>query len=267
MKKIFYSIFVSAISLVALTTAVQAEQFFLLEKIDYPVNETKTLVSPAGEMSLNFSSDGASGSIIVRALDVVGINRITAFYDNLPEATPASDIYFIQIDKKNKESGSILLNISLKYQPGNQKPSIYIYSEWTGRFEPASADINSQQGIISFSFPENVNYITFGLFNEPLTTGLASWYVHPKYPTELMAASTIFAQNSKVLVTNPNTQQSVIVTIKDYGPKQCSLWTEKEQRLMGPCQDRILDLSKIAFAKIGNVRDGLITVIAAPVTE
>ena len=85
------------------------------------------------------------------------------------------------------------------------------------------------------------------MFDESELYGRASWYNHPKYKNELMAASRDFAKGSKVKVINLTNNKEVVVTIKDYGPMRCIDWTEDEQRLMGPCVERILDLSKPAF--------------------
>ena len=73
---------------------------------------------------------------------------------------------------------------------------------------------------------------------------------YPKYRGELIAASRDFAKDSRVKVTNLYNDREVVVTIKDFGPKRCEDWTEREQRLMGPCQERVLDLSKTAFLKL-----------------
>ena len=80
------------------------------------------------------------------------------------------------------------------------------------------------------------------------SVGHASWYVHPRYRKELMAASTQFPKGSKVRVTNLANNKTVIVMIKDWGPD--------------PIQhpDRVIDLNKVAFQKIASARSGIIDV-------
>ena len=53
---------------------------------------------------------------------------------------------------------------------------------------------------------------------------------------------------------------NVICRVNDYGPKKCEDWTEIEQILMGPCKERILDLSSHAFEQLSPLGPGLITV-------
>lgn len=79
-------------------------------------------------------------------------------------------------------------------------------------------------------------------------SGKASWYVHPRYRYEMMAASTVHKKGTKVKVTNLKNNKSVIVTIKDYGPDP----------IRHP--DRVIDLNKVAFAKIASTRAGVIDV-------
>lgn len=80
------------------------------------------------------------------------------------------------------------------------------------------------------------------------TAGKASWYVHPRYRTVLMAASTIYPKGARVKVTNLKNNKSVIVTIKDYGPDP----------IRHP--DRVIDLNKLAFSRIASTRSGIIDV-------
>ncbi|MFA5020640.1 MAG: septal ring lytic transglycosylase RlpA family protein [Patescibacteria group bacterium] len=91
------------------------------------------------------------------------------------------------------------------------------------------------------------------LCREEISAGRASWYVHPRYRQELMAASTVFPKGTRVKVTNLKNNKSVVVTIKDYGPDP----------IRHP--DRVIDLNKVAFQKIANTRTGIINVTVEPV--
>ena len=91
--------------------------------------------------------------------------------------------------------------------------------------------------------------------NNILQTGTATWY---KYKGGLFAASPDYPKGTKLKVTNigkdsPNKGKSVIVKINDYGP----------DRAVYP--DRIIDLDKVAFKKIGNYRGGTIEVLVEKV--
>jgi len=105
--------------------------------------------------------------------------------------------------------------------------------------------------------PSNVDSSAIG--NEPSvpdqSLGHASWYVHPRYRKELMAASTQYPKGSKVRVTNLANNKSVIVTVKDWGPDPVKH------------PDRVIDLNKVAFSKIASTRAGVIDVRVEPLIE
>ena len=77
--------------------------------------------------------------------------------------------------------------------------------------------------------------------------GEASWY---SWKNGLYAASRDFPKGIRLKVTNQsdgeNQGKSVIVTVNDYGPE---LWT-----------GRIIDLDKAAYAKIANLKGGVMPV-------
>lgn len=73
--------------------------------------------------------------------------------------------------------------------------------------------------------------------------GHASWYAYKNCDC---AASTEYPKGSYVRVTNLDNGKSVIVKINDYGPDR-SLFPQ-----------RVIDLDKVAFEKIGNLRVGIL---------
>lgn len=84
-----------------------------------------------------------------------------------------------------------------------------------------------------------------------MRTGLASWY---KYKGCLCAASPDVPKGTKLKVTRQDDPtKSVIVTVNDYGP----------DRTKHP--ERVIDLDKVAFSKIGNTRGGVLSVIVEKV--
>ncbi len=82
-----------------------------------------------------------------------------------------------------------------------------------------------------------------------LTFGKASWY---KYKNGNFAASPDFPKGSRLRVFNLDNGKFVDVTINDYGP----------DRSLHP--DRVIDLDKVAFAKIDSLSNGIINVKVEP---
>lgn len=78
--------------------------------------------------------------------------------------------------------------------------------------------------------------------------GRASYYTHPKYPGQLIAASRDYAFGTQLNVQNVENGKSVVVTVRDYGPDAARH------------PDRIVDISKTAFAVIGDVSRGTLPV-------
>jgi uncharacterized protein YabE (DUF348 family) len=81
------------------------------------------------------------------------------------------------------------------------------------------------------------------------SSGQASWYA---YTGELCAANPWLPLGSYVRVTNRDNGKSVIVKINDRGP-------------FGP--GRIIDLDKVAFAKIANLGQGVANIKMEPITN
>ena len=79
--------------------------------------------------------------------------------------------------------------------------------------------------------------------------GKASWYY---YRGGLFAASTKFKKGSVLRVINPANNKYVDVTVNDYGPNK-----RKHP-------NRIIDLDKIAFQQIAQLKSGIISIIVCP---
>ena len=80
--------------------------------------------------------------------------------------------------------------------------------------------------------------------------GNASWY---SYRGGLFAASTRFKKGSILRVINPANNKYVDVVVNDYGPNK-----RKHP-------NRIIDLDKIAFKQIAQLRSGVINIIVCPI--
>lgn len=103
-----------------------------------------------------------------------------------------------------------------------------------------------------FDLPAGQTELMFAVFGDKELIGNASWYVHPKYVGELIAASTDFAMDTKLKVIAVNSGKEVIVTVKDYGP----------DKIIHP--DRVVDLSKEAFSVLAPTGAGVIKVKVLP---
>jgi rare lipoprotein A (peptidoglycan hydrolase) len=103
-----------------------------------------------------------------------------------------------------------------------------------------------------FDLPAGQTELMFAVFGDKELIGNASWYVHPRYAGELIAASTDFAMDTKLKVIAVNSGKEVIVTVKDYGP----------DKTVHP--DRVVDLSKEAFSVLAPTGAGVIKVKVLP---
>lgn len=94
-------------------------------------------------------------------------------------------------------------------------------------------------------------YARIAVFTSPniLTSGRASWY---SYKKGLFAASPDFPSGSRLRVHAANSDKYVDVTINDFGP----------DRKIHP--DRVLDLTKEAFARLAPTADGTTGIYVEP---
>ncbi|MFH0987809.1 MAG: septal ring lytic transglycosylase RlpA family protein [Parcubacteria group bacterium] len=79
--------------------------------------------------------------------------------------------------------------------------------------------------------------------NRIMATGKASWY---KYKNCDCAASPDYPKGTKLKVTNLDNGKSLVVRVNDFG----------QERDIFP--DRVIDLDKVAFAKLGSLRMGIL---------
>ena len=229
---------------------VTAKDFVYFDTIDYPLTEDYSITPPDNtDLTLKILANSTKEKLILKALMIVDQDSIGNFFTLPADKTPASDLYFIKFNPASEDNFSNQPELTLKYQPDNKYKEVYFY-DWTilefVKLESVRDEVNQT---LTVKLPKRKK-IMIALFNESELLGQASWYVYTKYSGQLIAASRDFAIDSKVKVYNFYNEHAITVTIKDFGPKKCSDWTQKEQRLMGPCQDRVLDLSKEAFLKL-----------------
>jgi rare lipoprotein A (peptidoglycan hydrolase) len=96
---------------------------------------------------------------------------------------------------------------------------------------------------------DSINYLSKDSLIAETHSGIASWY---SYRGGLFAASTKFKKGSILRVINKVNNKFVDVVVNDYGP-------DKKKH-----PNRIIDLDKIAFQKIAQLRSGIINIIVLP---
>lgn len=174
--------------------------------------------------------------------------------ENIPATSTLkriSDIY--QIDFKSAKITDKLKSYTIKLsyeQSSNFYKKIYFFDKNSNLWRPLPSIENIQSKTVEaksfFSFSrvaifENENF---------MTTGYATWYSHKG---GLYAASPDFPKGSKLRVVNLENNKSVIVEINDFGP---------DQKVY---PDRVIDLDKVAYAKLSSIRGGKIKVHIEPV--
>lgn len=270
MKKSFYSSLIIAIVFfwVVPTVSAQEHSFLYLRKIKDALTDNFSLKSPAGQVLLNVFSGSNNQELIVKMMNIVPQSKINHYFTYDSDLSPASDLYFVKFTPYEAGNFSQMPEIQINYDPDGHYKEVYYYSWLNLRFEKIESIRDTINHTLTFALP-NKKSVMFAVFNEPELVGSASWYVHPKYPNELVTASRDFAFDTRIKVTNLYNNREVVVTVKDYGPKKCEDWTAEEQEKMGPCQERILDLSKTAFLRLATTTGvGIISQVrVTPITE
>lgn len=228
----------------------QAKNWLYLENIDYPIASDYTLQpNDNNEISLKFFKDSTDTRLTLKMLTIVEKDNIGNFF-TIPEGkSPATDLYFLNFTPISDNSFSIQPQATFKYEADDHFKEAYFYDWMILDFVKLDSVRDELNKTLTVTLPKRKK-IMLVLLNESEIIGKASWYVHPKFENQLIAASRDFVIGTKVRVHNMSNNKEVIVTIKDFGPKKCIDWTDREQILMGPCQERVIDLSKLAFLEL-----------------
>jgi hypothetical protein len=229
---------------------VSAQDLFLIDVLPAERPKALSFGSEDGSVALSIKAGTSTQDVSFKFFRYLPQESVTSTYD-LGDLTSAGDLYSIGLSPYVGVDFSTHPKISIKFKSENKLKSLYYLDQATGQFVKLDAKRDTKKDILSFDVPE-VEELIFGLFEEPVQTGTASWYVHPRYKKELMAASVDFSFGSKVKVTNLANGKEVIVTIKDYGPDK------------GIHPDRVIDLGKEAFKKIAKTGAGVINVKIEP---
>jgi serine-type D-Ala-D-Ala endopeptidase (penicillin-binding protein 7) len=164
----------------------------------------------------------------------------------------ASGIY--QFEFKNKKAYDntkpFIIQFSYLESEDHYKQVFYFDKNFGGWRPLPSVDYPDQKYIRSLI---HLPFARLAIFTEPeiITVGSASWY---KYKGGMYAASPDFPAGSRLRVFSNGSDKFVDVTVNDYGP----------DRKLHP--DRVLDLDKVAFAKLADLSEGIIKINVKPLS-
>ncbi|MFA6594468.1 MAG: septal ring lytic transglycosylase RlpA family protein [Candidatus Buchananbacteria bacterium] len=228
----------------------QAEDLAVIDLIPAVRNSNFVVKSPDGVLTFKVEKGTSTDNVAFKLLSLIPREEIASSTYALPAQTqPASDIYFLDISTSS--DWSFTPQLTLSYPGDNNLRNIYYWDGGNNRFVKLDSvkDLKKYSATIDVAFPGKMIFV---LLQESEAVGRASWYVHPRYRKELMAASTQFSRGAKVVVTNLANGRQVVVTIKDWGPDPA----------IHP--DRVIDLGKEAFKKIASTKAGVIDVRVEP---
>ncbi|MFA5125112.1 MAG: septal ring lytic transglycosylase RlpA family protein [Patescibacteria group bacterium] len=228
----------------------QAEDLTVIDLIPAVRKSNYIVKSPDGVLTFQVAKGTSTASVSFKLLSLVSQTAIASSTYVLPEKTEAaSDIYFLDISTSS--DWSFIPRVIMSYPGDSNLRNIYYWNDADNQFRKLDSikDLKKYTATADIAFPGKLIFV---LLKEVESVGRASWYVHPKYRQELMAASTQFSWGAKVLVTNLANGKQVVVTIKDWGPDPA----------VHP--DRVIDLGKEAFKKIASTRMGVIDVKVEP---
>ncbi|MBI4256931.1 hypothetical protein HY626_02650 [Candidatus Uhrbacteria bacterium] len=165
---------------------------------------------------------------------------------------PLGNIYLFDILNKESYDGSDFFFLEIKYPEEAQEDDrlhgrrrIYFYNAVTSVWEELPSTDNPQTQSVRALI--HLPYARLAIFEDEVPeVGEASWYAYKGCDC---AASPDYPKGSYLVVTSvEDPEKSVTVMVNDYGP----------DRSVHP--DRIIDLDKVAFAKLASVGLGLIDV-------
>lgn len=243
----------------------KAEDFFSLEPI--AKDASADLVVSARSASVRVPSQRFDSDGWMKMTSLIPKEFIHSYFQYPETISPQTDLYSIRFPEGLSFASSSRPQVRIKYDKSDPASQLYFYNWGAMEFQKAEATKDATSSEFVFDYPAGKSFLMFAVFGSPYEEGKASWYVHPKYEGQLIAASRDLPIGSKARVTNLENGKSTVVTIRDFGPKLCADWTEREQKLMGPCQDRIIDLSKTAFSSIAKTSQGVINVKVSPITQ
>jgi len=252
-KKIrsFFIIIICLSFFSALAAPALAEPFIIIQRVNDYADKKTTISAPDGIAAVDFAENSLAQPLAVKLMNILDHKSI-GYQLNLPEKLlPQTDLYYFNFEPKIAAFNS-QPQIRVKIKDSNYK-SLYYYDWQQLQFVRASTTVDASSTEMVFDLPTGLTEIMFTVMGDRELSGNASWYVHPKYPGEFIAASTDFPFGAKLKVIAINSGKEVIVTVKDYGP----------DKTLHP--DRVVDLSKEAFSVLAPTGAGVIPVKVIPI--
>lgn len=159
-----------------------------------------------------------------------------------------SGVYQIDFFRNGLKPGSAY-QLSIKYQENDKYKQIFFFDRNAQAWRPVPGNDDPKTNVVSANFSLPYAQVAVLANKEVMTIGRASWY---GYKGGLFAASPDFKKGTVLKVTNIDNGKSVSVTVNDFGP----------DRKAHP--DRVIDLDKVAFARIASLGAGVINVKIEP---
>ncbi|MDP2736267.1 MAG: RlpA-like double-psi beta-barrel domain-containing protein [bacterium] len=182
-------------------------------------------------------------------VDVIELNEVI---DNPWQLERLSKVYQFEFRNKAAYDNQKPFYIQFSYdKASNYYKQVFYYDKNYSSWRPLpTVDYPDESFVRSLI---HLPFARLAVFANPeaLAIGKASWY---KYKGGMFAASPDFPRGSRVRVYNTTNNKFVDVTINDFGP----------ERKLHP--DRVIDLDKVAFAKLAPMGAGIINVRVQPIS-
>ncbi|MFZ5365234.1 MAG: septal ring lytic transglycosylase RlpA family protein [Patescibacteria group bacterium] len=186
---------------------------------------------------------GVTPDVLTQPSDVVTKQLSREIFDFPAGLAPISDVY--EFDLVNKDAFNDDKPVWIKIKPFRQtdwRRRMYFYNGVSQRWEELPT-YKADAEFVKAAFHLPYARLVVLTNDDAGNVGQASWYA---YKNCLCAASPDYPKGSIVEVTNLDNGSSVNVKINDYGP----------DRSIFP--DRVIDLDKVAFERLGSLRDGIL---------
>lgn len=227
----------------------------------FPANRSKaqTVQIADGSMALSVKKGTSTDDLVYNLNKIVDQENVSLNYRVNEGLSAESDLFTLELSTATGTDVAMIIKdfdprLIVKYPADNKSHQLYIWDKLGQTFVPVGADNDLKTRVLTYHIVDGGELI-IGVFSPIENVGKASWYVHPRYKKDLMAASTAYPRGAQVKVTNLENDKSVIVTIKDWGPDPAKH------------PERIIDLGKVAFAQIASIRAGTIQVRVEPVAS
>lgn len=236
--------------------ALPSSASYFLREVEHPVGTRTVLTSDTLKIDVTLPEGATSQKTYVKAMTYVPQGEVTHFFTPPAGLVAQSDLILVKASGPLGAPAQLQKPLSITLDgKGRAYQDLYFYNWINLQFEKLPIVSTSTDGKITVELPTQTKSLAFAFFGKSELVGTASWYVHPRYPGELITASVDFPFGTKLRVINTANNKEVIVTVKDYGP----------DKSVHP--DRVVDLSKTAFAAIASTGAGVINVRVIPITE